>query len=121
MGELRHVTLLCASGVGDRAPLIEVIERHGGTLEAGEALLVSVGRREPAPDAAKSAVRAALALADLDVRVGVHAGRVEVSDRLTGEAVEVVARLAAAAPAGRVWISRPVQEVVRRFFNLHAA
>ncbi len=102
------------------------VEAHGGEVEKyiGDAVVAGFGIRDRADDAAVRAVRAAVAIRDavadleaaldwldtpLRVRVGVDTGEVVVADdgtewRLTGDTVNVAARLQAAAAPGDVLV-----------------
>ena len=85
------------------------IERHGGTVEKfiGDAVMAVFGVPTVREDDALRAVRAALELrdgAELDVRIGVNTGEVVTGTGetlVTGDAVNVAARLEQAAGAGR--------------------
>jgi class 3 adenylate cyclase/tetratricopeptide (TPR) repeat protein len=97
------------------------IERHGGTLEKfiGDAVMAVFGVPTIREDDALRAVRAAQELRDaveIDVRVGVNTGEVvtSVEDSLvTGDAVNVAARLEQAAGAGEVLLGEETYRLVR--------
>ena len=88
------------------------IERHGGTLEKfiGDAVMAVFGVPTIREDDALRAVRAAQALrdgVDIDIRIGVNTGEVvtSVEDSLvTGDAVNVAARLEQSASSGEALI-----------------
>lgn len=113
-----------------------VLERHGGTVEKyiGDAIMAVFGLAEAHEDDAQRAVRAAfemrLALAEvneqltagwgvaLENRTGVHTGEVVTGDPtagerlVTGDTVNVAARLEQAAPAREVLIAARTHELV---------
>ena len=97
------------------------IERHGGTVEKfiGDAVMAVFGVPTVREDDALRAVRAALELRDaaqVDVRIGVNTGEVVTGagDTLvTGDAVNVAARLEQAAGVGEVLIGGPTFALVR--------
>jgi class 3 adenylate cyclase/tetratricopeptide (TPR) repeat protein len=90
------------------------IESHGGTVEkfAGDAVMAAFGVPQAHEDDAERAVRSALSIVEgvqtlgLQARAGVESGEVVVEDVsstfVTGEAVNVAARLQQSAPAGGV-------------------
>ena len=101
-----------------------IVERHGGTVEKfiGDAVMAVFGVPVVHEDDAVRAVRAALgmrdALPELGVRgrVGIMTGEVVTgtAERLvTGDAVNVAARLEQAAPVGEVLIGGPTLALVR--------
>ncbi len=70
-------------------------------------------------DGPARAIRCALALRDelrrigLEIRAGLHTGEIElIGDDIGGIAVHAVARVAAKAAAGEVWVSRTVRDLV---------
>jgi class 3 adenylate cyclase/tetratricopeptide (TPR) repeat protein len=97
------------------------IERHGGTLEKfiGDAVMAVFGVPTIREDDALRAVRAAQELRDgveIEVRIGVNTGEVvtSVEDSLvTGDAVNVAARLEQAAAAGEVLLGEKTYRLVR--------
>ena len=97
------------------------IERHGGTVEKfiGDAVMAVFGVPTVREDDALRAVRAALELRDaaqIDVRIGVNTGEVVTGTGetlVTGDAVNVAARLEQAAGAGEVLIGEPTYALVR--------
>jgi class 3 adenylate cyclase/tetratricopeptide (TPR) repeat protein len=97
------------------------IERHGGTVEKfiGDAVMAVFGVPQVHEDDALRAVRAAVELregVDIDVRIGVNTGQVVTGtgDTLvTGDAVNVAARLEQAASPGEVLIGTETYALVR--------
>ena len=97
------------------------IERHGGTVEKfiGDAVMAVFGVPQLHEDDALRAVRAAIELRDgveLDVRIGVNTGQVVTGtgDTLvTGDAVNVAARLEQAAGPGEVLVGGATYRLVR--------
>ncbi len=97
------------------------IERHGGTIEKfiGDAVMAVFGVPTVREDDALRAVRAAQELRDgveLDVRIGVNTGEVVTGggDTLvTGDAVNVAARLEQAASPGEVLLGEETYALVR--------
>jgi class 3 adenylate cyclase len=97
------------------------IERHGGTLEKfiGDAVMAVFGVPSVREDDALRAVRAAEELRDaveIDVRIGVNTGEVvtgSVDKLVTGDAVNVAARLEQAADTGEVLLGEPTYRLVR--------
>jgi class 3 adenylate cyclase/tetratricopeptide (TPR) repeat protein len=97
------------------------IERHGGTLEKfiGDAVMAVFGVPTVREDDALRAVRAAQELRDaveIDVRIGVNTGQVVTgtADALvTGEAVNVAARLEQSAEPGDVLLGEATYRLVR--------
>jgi class 3 adenylate cyclase/pimeloyl-ACP methyl ester carboxylesterase len=113
-----------ASALGDRA-WGELLDAHNAAVRAE---LARFGGREVAtagdgflatfPGPAR-AIRCAIAMRDairglgMQIRVGVHTGEVEASeDTLTGIAVHIGARVAAAAQPDEVLVSRTVADLV---------
>jgi pimeloyl-ACP methyl ester carboxylesterase len=88
--------------------------RHGGREvdTAGDGFLAVFDGPARAIRCA-SAARDAVARLGLALRAGVHTGECQVADgKVTGIAVHVGARVAAAAPGGEVWVSRTVKDLV---------
>jgi len=99
----------------------EAIERHGGTVEKfiGDAVMAVFGVPTIREDDALRAVRAAAELRDaveIDVRIGVNTGEVVTGSGdslVTGDAVNVAARLEQAAAPGEVLIGHGTYRLVR--------
>ncbi len=94
------------------------IERHGGTVEkfAGDAVMAVFGVPVVHEDDALRAVRSADELRSLDLRIGVNTGPVvagEGETLVTGDAVNVAARLEQAAQPGEVLIGIATYRLVR--------
>jgi class 3 adenylate cyclase/tetratricopeptide (TPR) repeat protein len=97
------------------------IERHGGTLEKfiGDAVMAVFGVPTIREDDALRAVRAAEELrdgVDIDIRIGVNTGEVvtSVEDSLvTGDAVNIAARLEQSAGPGEVLLGEETYRLVR--------
>jgi len=99
------------------------IERYGGTVEkfAGDAVMAAFGAPRAHEDDAERAVRAAFAVLEqvhelgLEARVGVEAGEVVVDDGdstfVTGEAVNIAARLQQAAEPGEIVLGPTVRRL----------
>jgi len=101
-----------------------VLERHGGTVEkfVGDAVMAVFGIPVSSEDDALRATRAAVELRDvvqelgLDARIGVNTGPVvagEGDTLVTGDAVNVAARLEQAAGAGEVLLGDETLALVR--------
>ncbi|HEU0248958.1 MAG TPA: adenylate/guanylate cyclase domain-containing protein [Gaiellaceae bacterium] len=102
-----------------------IIERHGGVVEkfVGDAVMAVFGIPVSYEDDALRAVRAAAemraAIAEhgLEARIGVNTGEVVVGGEgetlVTGDAVNVAARLEQAAPAGETYIGAETRLLVR--------
>ena len=101
-----------------------VLERHGGTVEkfVGDAVMAVFGIPVATEDDALRAVRAAVELRDhvhglgLEARIGVNTGGVvagEGDTLVTGDAVNVAARLEQAAAAGEVLLGDETARLVR--------
>jgi class 3 adenylate cyclase/tetratricopeptide (TPR) repeat protein len=97
------------------------IERHGGTLEKfiGDAVMAVFGVPTVREDDALRAVRAAQELraaVEIDVRIGVNTGEVVTGSGdslVTGDAVNVAARLEQAAGSGEVLLGAETYALVR--------
>jgi class 3 adenylate cyclase/tetratricopeptide (TPR) repeat protein len=101
----------------------QCIERYGGTVEkfAGDAVMAAFGAPRAHEDDAERAVRAAFAVLEqvhdlgLEARVGVEAGEVVVDDAestfVTGEAVNIAARLQQAAAPGEIVLGPTVRRL----------
>lgn len=101
-----------------------VLERHGGTVEkfVGDAVMAVFGIPVATENDALRAVRAAVELRDtvhelgLEARIGVNTGEVvsgEGDTLVTGDAVNVAARLEQVAGGGDVLLGRDTLELVR--------
>src|SRR6188768_2422431 len=102
-----------------------ILERHGGTVEkfVGDAVMAVFGIPTAHEDDALRAVRAAAEMRDaiaahgLEARIGVNTGEVVVGGEgetlVTGDAVNVAARLEQAAPAGEILIGSETRVLVR--------
>src|SRR5580765_2787430 len=122
----------------------ETIERHGGLLEkfVGDAAMAVFGVPRVRDDDAERAVRAGLALAaavgrlgaelgleerSLQLRVGVNSGEVVYGEAtaergpVTGDTVNVAARLQAAAEPGRVLVGELTSFAVAETMELRRA
>ena len=97
-----------------RTDVRRLLARHGGTEvdTAGDGFLLAF-------DSPTSAIRCALAISEssraagLEVRIGIHAGEVvRQRDQVTGLAVHIGARVAAAARANEVLVSQTVHDLV---------
>lgn len=105
--------------------IAEVSEAYGGTVEkfAGDAAMVVFGVPAVHDDDAERAVRAALEIrdgaAELAVRVGVNTGEAVTSARddrqfmVSGDAVNVAARLQQGAESGEVVVGRLTEQLTR--------
>jgi class 3 adenylate cyclase/tetratricopeptide (TPR) repeat protein len=101
------------------------LERHGGTVEkfVGDAVMavfgIPVSHEDDALRATRAAVemREAVAAHGLEARIGVNTGEVVVGGEgetlVTGDAVNVAARLEQAAPAGQILIGSETRLLVR--------
>ncbi len=101
-----------------------ILERHGGTVEkfVGDAVMavfgVPVAREDDALRAVRAAweMRSAVARLGLQARIGVNTGEVvagEGDTLVTGDAVNVAARLEQAAEPGEVLIAAATRSLVR--------
>jgi tetratricopeptide (TPR) repeat protein len=101
-----------------------VLERHGGTVEkfVGDAVMAVFGIPVSSEDDALRAVRSAVELRDvvhglgLEVRIGLNTGAVvagEGDTLVTGDAVNVAARLEQAAGAGEILLGDDTLRLVR--------
>ncbi len=97
------------------------LERHGGTVEKfiGDAVMAVFGVPQVHEDDALRAVRAALELRDaveIDVRIGLNTGQVVTGSGdtlVTGDPVNVAARLEQAAGIGEVLLGADTYRLVR--------
>ena len=101
-----------------------IVERHGGTVEKfiGDAVMAVFGVPQAHEDDALRAVRAAAemqaaaALLELEIRIGLNTGEVvtgEGETLVTGDAVNVAARLEQAAGSGETLIGSETLRLVR--------
>ena len=102
-----------------------IVERHGGTVEkfVGDAVMAVFGIPASHEDDALRAARAASEMREaivshgLEARIGVNTGEVVVGGEgetlVTGDAVNVAARLEQAAPAGQILIGSETRLLVR--------
>jgi class 3 adenylate cyclase len=102
-----------------------IIERHGGTVEkfVGDAVMavfgIPVSHEDDALRAVRAAseMRAAIAEHGLEARIGVNTGEVVVGGEgdtlVTGDAVNVAARLEQAAGSGEIFIGAETRLLVR--------
>ncbi len=102
-----------------------ILERHGGTVEkfVGDAVMAVFGIPTAHEDDALRAVRAAwemreaIAEHELEARIGINTGEVVVGGEgetlVTGDAVNVAARLEQSAPDGEVLIGAETRLLVR--------
>jgi class 3 adenylate cyclase len=106
------------------AQLKAVLERHGGTVEKfiGDAAMAVFGLPSAHEDDALRAVRAAVesrssvSKLGCDVRIGINTGEIvagEGATLVTGDAVNVAARLEQAAGSGEILIGELTQRLVR--------
>ena len=102
-----------------------ILERHGGTVEkfVGDAVMavfgIPVSHEDDALRAVRAAseMRAAIAEHGLEARIGINTGEVVVGGEgetlVTGDAVNVAARLEQAAGAGEIFIGAETHSLVR--------
>ncbi|HEX4745929.1 MAG TPA: adenylate/guanylate cyclase domain-containing protein [Gaiellaceae bacterium] len=102
-----------------------ILERHGGTVEkfVGDAVMAVFGIPVSHEDDALRAVRAAAEMRTaitehgLEARIGINTGEVVVGGEgetlVTGDAVNVAARLEQAAPSGEILIGAETRVLVR--------
>src|ERR671936_676316 len=106
------------------AELRTILERHGGTVEkfVGDAAMAVFGLPQAHEDDALRAARAALEMREatdalgLEVRIGINSGEVvagEGETLVTGDAVNVSARLEQAAQAGEILLGEGTYAFVR--------
>jgi class 3 adenylate cyclase len=91
----------------------ELARHQGRELDtAGDGFFASFEGPARAVEAA-SAIRDALAAADIPIRAGIHTGECELSDgKLAGLAVSIGARIASLAAPGEVLVSCTVRDLV---------
>ena len=106
------------------AELRTILERHGGTVEkfVGDAAMAVFGLPQVHEDDALRAVRAAVEMREgvdrlgLEVRIGVNTGEVVAGTGetlVTGDAVNVAARLEQAAATGEILMGAATERLVR--------
>src|SRR5919201_5143670 len=116
--------------------MAEEVERAGGTIEkfAGDAVMAAFGVPVALEDHAERALHAALAMRHrtreldqrLELRIGVNTGQVVVgrpregSSFVTGDAVNVCARLEQAAAPGEILVGERTAAAVRGAFEFDA-
>jgi class 3 adenylate cyclase len=113
-----------AAGLGDRrwATLLErhdqivarQVSRFGGRIvkSTGDGVLALFDGPARAVQCAV-AIRDALRSIELSVRTGVHIGEIELKDDdVAGIAIHIAARISALAPAGEIYVSRTVRDLV---------
>lgn len=118
--------------------LAKVVEEHNGGVDKflGDAVVATFGLPKPDPNATRNAVHAGLAMQEeavrfneengfnFGLRIGIHAGEVMFRSiggawTVMGDTVNTASRIQSAAALGKVWISQPVYDEVRRFFDLN--
>jgi len=113
------------------AELRRILERHGGQVEKfiGDAVMAVFGLPQVHEDDALRAVRAAAEIRDavgalgLEARIGVNTGQVvagEGETLVTGDAVNVAARLEQTASAGEVLLGEQTYTLVRDTISAEA-
>jgi class 3 adenylate cyclase/predicted ATPase len=112
--------------------LREILERHGGSVEkfVGDAVMAVFGIPISHEDDALRAVRAAAEMREataahgLEARIGINTGEVVVGGEgetlVTGDAVNVAARLEQAAASGEILIGEETRALVRDAVRLEA-
>jgi class 3 adenylate cyclase/tetratricopeptide (TPR) repeat protein len=124
LGERSDPEVLRGVMRGYHAELRGILERHGGTVEkfVGDAAMSVFGIPRLHEDDPVRAVRAALELRKavaslgLEVRIGVNTGEVVAGSGetlVTGDAVNVAARLEQAAASGEILIGAATERLVR--------
>jgi hypothetical protein len=113
------------------AELRAILERHGGTVEkfVGDAAMAVFGIPQAHEDDALRAVRAADEIREtvvpigVEVRIGVNTGQVVAGDGetlVTGDAVNVAARLEQVAEPGQILLGEATQILVRGRVRIEA-
>jgi class 3 adenylate cyclase/tetratricopeptide (TPR) repeat protein len=124
MGDRSDPELLREAMSRYHAELRRILERHGGTVEkfVGDAAMAVFGIPQVHEDDALRAVRAAaeilgaVAALELEVRIGINTGEVvagEGETLVTGDAVNVAARLEQAAASGEILLGDATEALVR--------
>ncbi len=115
----------------------QVVEQYNGVVDKflGDAVVATFGAPKPDPNAARNAVRAGLVMQqeteryntqngfNFGLRVGIHAGEAmyrEIGGAWTvmGDTVNTASRIQSVASPGSVWISQPVYDETRRYFDV---
>ncbi|MDQ2967641.1 MAG: AAA family ATPase, partial [Actinomycetota bacterium] len=123
LGERTDPELLRELMARYHAELRQILERHGGTVEkfVGDAAMAVFGIPQVHEDDALRAVRAAFEIRDavagldLEARIGVNTGEVVAGigeTLVTGDAVNVAARLEQAARSGEILLGPATQRLV---------
>ena len=124
LGDVTDPETLRATMRGYYDEMRTILERHGGTVEKfiGDAVMavfgVPIAHEDDALRAVRAAweMRAAVPALGLQARIGVNTGEVvagEGDTLVTGDAVNVAARLEQAATPGEVLIGAETQQLVR--------
>ncbi|HEU5212821.1 MAG TPA: adenylate/guanylate cyclase domain-containing protein [Gaiellaceae bacterium] len=118
LGESRDPEAVRAQMADWFAAARAVLERHGGRVEkfVGDAVMAVFGVPQANEDDALRAVRAAAELRSPQLRIGVNTGGVvtgEGETLVTGDAVNVAARLEQAAAPGEILIGAETRGLVR--------
>jgi class 3 adenylate cyclase/tetratricopeptide (TPR) repeat protein len=124
LGERTDPEVLRELMTGYHAELRTILEHHGGTVEkfVGDAAMAVFGIPQAHEDDALRAVRAAAEIQEavarigLEVRIGVNTGEVVAGTGetlVTGDAVNVAARLEQAAQAGETLVGGQTERLVR--------
>jgi class 3 adenylate cyclase/predicted ATPase len=114
-----------------------IVKQYNGAVDKflGDAVVVTFGLLHPDVNAARNAVRAGLAMQqqtarfngkhgfNFGLRIGIHAGEamfraIGGSWTVMGDTVNTASRIQSSAAPGKVWISHPVYNEVRRYFDL---
>jgi class 3 adenylate cyclase len=92
--------------------LRDCVARYGGRIAnwAGDGVLATFNTPTRAIRCAM-ALHTAIQPLGLELRAGVHTGEVEDIDRLRGITVHIAARVAAAAPSGRIMVTSTVRDL----------
>jgi class 3 adenylate cyclase/tetratricopeptide (TPR) repeat protein len=124
LGERNDPEVLRELMASYHAALREILERHGGTVEkfVGDAVMAVFGVPQVHEDDALRAVRAAVEMQEavtrlgLEARIGVNTGEVAAGTGetlVTGDAVNIAARLEQAAGAGEILVGAGTEQLVR--------
>jgi len=90
------------------------VEDHTGRVikSTGDGALATFDDPAEASAAARGLI-ADLNAVDLDLRVGIHSGQIEITgDDVAGIAVHLAARISALAGSGEIYVSRTVKDLV---------